>query len=106
WVLRTGAAWADLPERFPSSSTCCRRFGKWGKTGVFRSNGIPIGQIVLPGRKLGKNLLSTSLAIRPGGKECYAVTSNTAGPEGAAIFQAKAFGKGLSPFFVIPSHKQ
>ena len=36
WVLRTGAAWADLPERFPSSSTCCRRFGKWGKTGVFR----------------------------------------------------------------------
>ena len=37
WLLRTGAAWADLPERFPSSSTCCRRFGKWGKTGVFRN---------------------------------------------------------------------
>ena len=37
WVLRTGAAWAGLPERFPSSSTCCRRFGKWGKTGVFRN---------------------------------------------------------------------
>ena len=37
WLLRTGAARADLPERFPSSSTCCRRFGKWGKTGVFRN---------------------------------------------------------------------
>ena len=36
WVLRTGAAWADLPERFPSSSTCYRRFSKWVKTGVFR----------------------------------------------------------------------
>ncbi|MDR2504431.1 MAG: transposase, partial [Deltaproteobacteria bacterium] len=24
WVLRTGAAWADLPGRFPSSSTCYR----------------------------------------------------------------------------------
>ena len=36
WVLRTGAAWADLPERFPSSSTCYRQFSKWVKTGVFR----------------------------------------------------------------------
>jgi transposase len=36
WVLRTGAAWADLPERFPSSSTCYRRFSKWVKSGVFR----------------------------------------------------------------------
>ena len=25
WVLRTGAAWADLPDRFPSGSTCFRR---------------------------------------------------------------------------------
>lgn len=33
WVLRTGAAWGDLPERFPSSSTCYRRFSKWVKDG-------------------------------------------------------------------------
>ena len=25
WVLRTGAAWADLPDRFPSGCTCFRR---------------------------------------------------------------------------------
>ena len=36
WVLRTGAAWADLPERFPSSSTCYRRFSKLVKSGVLR----------------------------------------------------------------------
>ncbi|MDR1660701.1 MAG: transposase [Desulfovibrio sp.] len=36
WVLRTGAAWADLPERFPSSATCYRRFSKWIKSGLFR----------------------------------------------------------------------
>jgi transposase len=36
WVLRAGAAWADLPERFPSSSTCYRRFSRWVKSGVFR----------------------------------------------------------------------
>lgn len=38
WVLRTGAAWADLPERFPSSSTCYRRFSKWVKTGRIPKN--------------------------------------------------------------------
>ena len=31
WVLRTGAARMDLPDRFPSSSTCYRRFSKWVK---------------------------------------------------------------------------
>lgn len=36
WVLRTGAAWSDLPERFPSSSTCYRRFSKWVKDGRLR----------------------------------------------------------------------
>jgi transposase len=36
WVLRTGAAWADLPERFPSSSTCYRRFSYWVKTAALR----------------------------------------------------------------------
>ncbi len=37
WVLRTGAAWADLPERFPSGSTCFRRFSRWTKAGVLRN---------------------------------------------------------------------
>lgn len=36
WMLRTGACWADLPERFPSSSTCYRRFSTWVKSGTFR----------------------------------------------------------------------
>jgi transposase len=26
WVLRTGAPWSDLPERYPSYQTCHRRF--------------------------------------------------------------------------------
>ena len=26
WVLRTGAPWCDLPERYPSYQTCHRRF--------------------------------------------------------------------------------
>ena len=34
WVLRTGAAWQDLPDRYPSPSTCHRRFQEWRREGV------------------------------------------------------------------------
>ena len=29
WVLRSGARWRDLPERYPSASTCWRRLRDW-----------------------------------------------------------------------------
>ena len=35
WVLRTGAPWHDLPERYPSYQTCHRRLQSWVKTGTF-----------------------------------------------------------------------
>lgn len=34
WVLRTGAPWADLPDRYPSFQTCHRRFQQWVRWGV------------------------------------------------------------------------
>ena len=34
WVLRTGAPWRDLPERYPPYQTCHRRFQRWVKEGV------------------------------------------------------------------------
>jgi transposase len=36
WVLRTGAPWRDLPDRYPPYQTCHRRFQHWRKAGVFR----------------------------------------------------------------------
>jgi len=35
WILRTGARWQDLPERYPPYQTCHRRFQEWVKSGVF-----------------------------------------------------------------------
>jgi transposase len=35
WILRTGAPWKDLPERYPPRSTCHRRFQEWSRSGVF-----------------------------------------------------------------------
>jgi transposase len=35
WILRTGAQWKDLPDRYPPKSTCHRYFQQWNKSGVF-----------------------------------------------------------------------
>ena len=39
-----------------------------GRVLVFNKNGIPIGQVLLPGREVGHNLGSTSMAIPRGGR--------------------------------------
>ena len=36
WILRTGARWRDLPERYPSPPTCWRRLKQWTESGLFR----------------------------------------------------------------------
>jgi len=35
WILRTGAPWADLPERYPPYQTCHRRFQQWVRAGTW-----------------------------------------------------------------------
>jgi transposase len=35
WILRTGAQWADLPNRYPPYQTCHRRFQRWVQNGTY-----------------------------------------------------------------------
>jgi transposase len=35
WVLKTGARWRDLPEEYPSASTCWRRLRQWEEKEVW-----------------------------------------------------------------------
>jgi transposase len=35
WVLKTGARWSDLPDRYPPYQTCHRRFQQWVRDGSF-----------------------------------------------------------------------
>ena len=37
WILRTGAPWPDLPEKYPSFQTCHRRFQEWVRNGTLES---------------------------------------------------------------------
>ena len=34
WILRTGAPWKDLPDRYPPYQTCHRRFQSWVQDGT------------------------------------------------------------------------
>ena len=45
WVLRTGAPWANVPERYPSFQTCHRRFQQWVRSGVMKGilEALPLG---------------------------------------------------------------
>jgi len=35
WVLRSGAPWRDLPERYGPHTTCYNRFVRWRKAGIW-----------------------------------------------------------------------
>lgn len=37
WVLRTGAPWRDLPERYGPWQTCYDRFRRWQRDGTWQS---------------------------------------------------------------------
>jgi lactonase len=68
-----------------------------GRVLAFNRNGIPIDQVLLPGRDAGHNLASTSLAIDPGRNELYAVGSAMDKGQGATVFRTKSFSRGLPP---------
>lgn len=35
WILRTGAPWRDLLERYGPYTTCYNRFNRWRKAGIW-----------------------------------------------------------------------
>lgn len=35
WILRSGAHWCDLPERYGKWKTAHKRFSRWSKAGVW-----------------------------------------------------------------------
>lgn len=52
WILRSGARWSDLPERFPPYQTCHRRFQEWVKDGRLRKVLETLAQDLLERGKL------------------------------------------------------
>lgn len=70
-----------------------------GRVMIFNPAGLPIAQVLLPGRDKGLNLRSTSLALHPAKNEMRIVSGNTpeADSADAALFVAPSFATGLKP---------
>jgi lactonase len=67
-----------------------------GRVLILSREGLPIGQVLLPGRDEGRTLSLTSLAIRPGSREMAIVSSDGGRGGSATIFRAEALGNGLA----------
>src|ERR1700732_2953848 len=87
WRLRTGAPWADIPERYGPHTTCVNRFNRWRKAGVWDrlleavskaydgdiqmidSSSIRVHQHAANAKKRRSILLHGSVAGRPNDKD-------------------------------------
>lgn len=69
-----------------------------GRVLILSSGGVPVGQILLPGRDEGHFLASNSLALKPGTNEVYIVASDRMPGRGAAVFRARSFAQALTMF--------
>ncbi|QCE32690.1 SMP-30/gluconolactonase/LRE family protein [Acetobacteraceae bacterium] len=67
-----------------------------GRVLILNANGLPIGQILIPGRSKGHNLLSSNIAIQPDSKNLYILSSDSDKGWGAHIFKQTSFGHGLN----------
>ncbi len=72
-------------------------FGQ-GRIVILNKAGIPVSQVLMPGRDEGRNLFSTNLAFKPGTAEGYITVGST---DGAWIYKFGGLAKGLELF----SHK-
>jgi lactonase len=69
-----------------------------GRIMVFSPSGMPIGQILMPGRDDNHFLKTTSLAFVPGSSELRIVAQDEVGKGSAMIFRATAFARGVKLF--------
>lgn len=69
-----------------------------GRVLIFSPYGIPIGQILLPGRERNHFLRCTSLALKRGSREIFIVSRDEVGKGGSMIFKAIGFAEGHAMF--------
>jgi lactonase len=103
-VARVGAS---IPYHFvgraPDSMRCDSAgnvyvaMQRQGRVLVFSPLGIPIGQILMPGRERDRFLKCTSLAIAPGSRDLFVVSWNETGDDPCSmVFSARGFAPGLA----------
>lgn len=62
-----------------------------GRILILNRDGFPIGQILTPGREVGRNLIGTHAIVRPGTKEVYISCSDDTTDSGSWILKSEGF---------------
>jgi lactonase len=66
-----------------------------GRAMVLAPNGVPIGQLLMPGRDEGQYLNTASLALAPHSRGMVVVAGNDQPEKGGALFRTTAVANGL-----------
>ena len=104
WILRTGAPWKDLPERYPPRSTCHRRFQQWTRQGVFETIPTALAEDLRQrgGIDLSEGFIDGTFAPAKKGATAWARPNAAKAPKSWALATLKVF---LSPYTrAVPAH--
>lgn len=103
WIMRTGAPWRDLPERYGSWQTCYDRLARWKRKGIWESLLQALQKEADAGRLPGQEVAwgacaadSTSIKVHPhaaGARKAPAKKGAVALARQRVIPQKKASGK-------------
>jgi lactonase len=66
-----------------------------GRALILNSQGIPVANVLVPGRDEGENLGTTNLAFKPGTNEAFITAFGT---DGAWIYAFRGLAEGLKLF--------
>ena len=100
----TGGGWSSTPYAFTGyhGPDSCETDGDGnlyvaltfqGRILIFNRDGFPIGQVLMPDRDKGRNLIGTHATVRPGTRELYISCSDDETDEGSWIMKAEAFAE-------------
>jgi transposase len=97
WIMRTGAPWADMLERYPPYQTCHRRFQAWVRSGVLKQVLETLAEDLRSRGKLDLNecFIDATFAAAKKGALVLGKPSVARGPRSWQLRTAMVF---LSPF--------
>jgi transposase len=97
WILRTGAPWKDLPERYGKYQTVHRRFQHWVRSGVLERVLLAVAQDLRErgGLDLTECFVDGTFSPAKKGGAAWARPSAARAPSSGPLQTARVF---LSPF--------
>ncbi len=97
WILRTGAAWKDLPARYGPYQTCHRRFQQWLREGILQGILWALCEDLLARGQLGLEEGFIDASFMGAKKGAMALVERSSA-KGASSWQSQTAMVFLSPF--------